>query len=171
MSSQSFQAVRRLQDAGAPLPLVLANPAWQALMDKVDSNICERSSMLQDVLNKVPLAKRPILHVQGDSSDSLSKRARVGGFPNELDARKQALLSKLETIQGVSAGPSDDSYEAYRQQCWIQYYEWMEQQKQGASMGRAPSTIPGAGPPPPPPPEEGPPDEDEEIHNALLGLS
>lgn len=157
MSNQSFQAVRRLQEAGAPLPLVLANPAWQSLMDKVDSNINERSQILQEALSKLSgstSAKRLLEGVD----DSQAKRSRTSAGINELDARKHALLSKIETIQGVAA--PDESYEAYRQQCWVQYYEWVEQQKKG---------VPSAPLPPPPAEEEA--DEDEEIHRALLGLS
>ena len=154
MSSQSFQAVRRLQDAGSSLPLVVKNPAWQALMDKVDCNINERSALLQDILTKLPPGKR-LLGNTTESTDSDSKRQRIAGGVSELDMRKQALLAKIENIH--STAPADDSYEAYRQQCWIQYYEWVEQQKgvQSTVSEPVPSGV----------------DEDEEIHKALLGLS
>jgi hypothetical protein len=155
MSQQSFQAVRRLQEAGAPLPLVIANPAWQALLDKIDSNISERSVQLQDAISKLPVSKRPLVDMESDESFSTNqKRPRIGSSSADLDARKQALLSKLEE----NPNPADpDSYEAYRRQCWEQYYDWVDQQKDGeaASTAQAPPSA----------------DEDEEIHNALLGLS
>ena len=162
MSSKSFQAIRRLQETGAPLPLVLANPAWQMLLDKVDSNIAERSALLQNAISKLPLSKRPISSVN-NAAEFSSKRQRT----DDLAARKEALISTLDHIQ--DGQPSqDESYEQYRRQCWEQYYEWMEQQKNGGNTesGRAPATIPVASSDAP-----SSPDEDEEIHNALLGLS
>ena len=169
MASQSFQAIRRLQDAGAPLPLVLANPAWQALMDKIDANIAERSAVLEHALEKLPLNKRPVSTFVGDEySESTSKRQRMHGAGGDLASRKDALLAKIDNIEGGSAG--QDDYEAYRRQCWLQYYEWMEKQKQGGVADGRTDPVP-----PPPataaPAETSSEDEDEEIHNALLGLS
>ena len=161
MASQSFQAVRRLQDAGAPLPLVIANPVWQSLIDKIDLNIAERASMLDNALNKIPTKKRPsIPGFAEDEQDSAGKRQRFGSSGGDLAARKEALLAKIEGIEGGNESSKDD-YEAYRRQCWIQYYEWMEKQKKtgaGAEVSQMHA-------------ESSSEDEDEEIHNALLGLS
>ena len=172
MATQSFQAVRRLNEAGAPLPLILANPAWQALMDKIDSNIVERQVCLESALGKIPSDRRPstLTSPDEDASESSSKRARLG-VGSDLGDRKQALLAKINKIEGApAAGATEDDYEAYRRQCWLQYYEWMEKQKAGfvGEGGVAPSSKPdeasaGAG--------ASSEDEDEEIHNALLGLS
>lgn len=164
MASQSFQALRRLQDSGASLPLVLSNPAWQALMDRIDANISERSSVLERALEKIPTGKRPAVDFpEEDSTESSKKRQRVG---SDLSSRKEALLAKIDGIEGGS--DKQDDYEAYRRQCWIQYYEWMEKQKQGGvSDGRPQGDVPvqsAAN-------ETSSEDEDEEIHNALLGLS
>jgi hypothetical protein len=165
MATQSFQAVRRLNDAGAPLPLILANPAWQTLMDKIDSNITERQTSLESALSKLPAEKRTFIdtEISGDSSESSLKRVRVDSG-SDLASRKQALLAKISKIEGPQTG-SDDDYEAYRRQCWVQYYEWMEKQKRGAEdSGKSEAGKEGVGAP-----SEA--DEDEEIHNALLGLS
>jgi hypothetical protein len=166
MSAQSFQAVRRLNDAGAPLPLILANPAWQALMDKIDSNISERQANLEAALSKIPDDRRPSpsSSPEEDASESSSKRARFGDG-SDLSQRKQALLAKINKIEGgaPATGAAEDDYEAYRRQCWLQYYEWMEKQKKGATGEPAAEASANAG--------ASSEDEDEEIHNALLGLS
>lgn len=160
MATQSFQAVRRLQDAGAPLPLVLANPAWQALMDKIDANIAERSSSLEDAVGKIPANKRPQMpEIDVDVSESMSKRQRVDPLGTDLASRKQALLAKINNVEGAPA--AEDDYEAYRRQCWIQYYDWMEKQKKGPAPKEESAKAPVSD-------EES---EDDDIHNALLGLS
>ena len=165
MASQSFQAVRRLQDAGAPLPLVIANPVWQALIDKIDGNIAERANMLDQALSKIPASKRPAIPEFDDEQISGdAKRRRVGSDSADLAARKQALLAKIDGIEGGGAAESQDDYEAYRRQCWVQYYEWMEKQKQAGSVVAVPESGTGDK-------ESQSEDEDEEIHNALLGLS
>ena len=163
MATQSFQAIRRLQDAGAPLPLVLANPAWQALMDKIDSNIAERSASLEEALGKIPANKRPQMPaIDSEISESSTKRQRVGSAGADLASRKQALLAKINNVEGEGAQGGEDDYEAYRRQCWIQYYEWMEKQKKGGVATKEESAKPVVSE------EES---EDDEIHNALLGLS
>lgn len=157
MASQSFQAVKRLQEAGAPLPLVLANPAWQALMDRIDSNISQRQANLESALSNLSPPD------SNDVSESSSKRVRIDN--SDLASRKQALLAKINKIEG-DAGPigASDDYESYRRQCWMQYYEWMEKQKKGAetTASEEVQNVAGAG---------SSEDEDDEIHNALLGLS
>ena len=163
MASQSFQAVKRLQDAGAPLPLVVANPAWQALMDKIDSNISERQSHLATALKKVQEGASGDSADLAQTSESSSKRARTEG--SDLAARKQALLVKINKIEGrEGAQGGDEDYEAYRRQCWMQYYEWMEKQKKGGEAAPVETSAAAAG-------GQSSEDEDEEIHNALLGLS
>jgi hypothetical protein len=166
MSTQTFQTVRRLQESGVPLPVLLANPAWQSLLDRIDSNITQRTAVLETSIRTLPLSKRTLSSIQSElGNDSMSsKRART----NDLESRKKALLAGL----GGEDGDATDSYEAYRTQSWMQYYEWMDKQKDGtppAPPARLPSTIPGVSKKPQQ--EETPPDEDEEIHNALLGLS
>ena len=164
MSQQSFQAIRRLQDSGAALPLVVANPAWQALLDKIDSNISERSGLLQDAISKLPLSKRSLIELDVESTDTaVTKRQRVGSSSSDLDARKQALLSSLD---GENPNSSKDSYEAYRRQCWEQYYDWMDNQQSHGDGSSPPSGQ--VAPAKPAPNQE---EEDDEIHNALLGLS
>ena len=163
MATQSFQAVRRLNEAGAPLPLVLANPAWQSLMDRIDSNISERQASLERALGKISKGKRSPAEIVDDSSESSTKRPRLSDG-SELASRKQALLAKINKIEGVPGTGSpgtDEDYEAYRRQCWVQYYEWMEKQKKGAAEQEASAAAGG----------QTSEDEDEEIHNALLGLS
>jgi hypothetical protein len=164
MASQSFQAVKRLQEAGAPLPLVLANPAWQALMDRIDSNISQRQASLESALSNLSSPDNSIRHADSnDVSESSSKRVRIDN--SDLASRKQALLAKINKIEGDTGptGASDD-YESYRRQCWMQYYEWMEKQKKGAETTAREEVqdVAGAG---------SSEDEDDEIHNALLGLS
>ena len=164
MASQSFQAVKRLQETGAPLPLVLANPAWQALMDRIDSNISQRQASLESALGNLPSADRNSVHgpSNGDSESS-TKRMRVDD--SDLVARKQALLAKINKIEGEAVPPgASDDYESYRRQCWMQYYEWMEKQKKGGETAANEDAQNGAG-------AGSSDDEDEEIHNALLGLS
>lgn len=163
MASQSFQAVRRLQDAGAPLPLVIANPVWQTLIDKIDSNITERASMLDQALSKIPGNKRPSIPTfDGEDGTDVAKRQRLGSNGDDLAARKQALLAKIEGIEGsTESAHQQDDYEAYRRQCWIQYYEWMEKQKKAGEVEQVAAAEESSA-------SE---DEDEEIHNALLGLS
>lgn len=171
MATQSFQTIRRLQDSGVPLPVILANPAWQSLLDRIDSNISQRTAVLETSIRTLPISKRTLSSIQQelgrDSADH--KRARVDNESLDLEARKKALLSSL----GGEHGDSHDSYEAYRTQSWMQYYDWMEKQNQShpppPPPERLPTTIPGMGKKPEPVPAA--PDEDEEIHNALLGLS
>ncbi len=182
MATQSFQAIRRLQDSGVPLPVVLANPAWQSLLDRIDSNIAQRTAVLETSIRTLPVSKRTLESIQQELGVDAAghKRARVEPLEStdQLEARKRALLSSL----GGEHGDAHDSYEAYRTQPWMQYYDWMEkEQKQDTSNQpppppeRLPSTIPGMGKKPPAAGETSasppPPDEDEEIHNALLGLS
>ena len=166
MASQTFHTIRSLNAAGQPLPSILANPAWDALMDRIDSNITQRSYVLEQALNKLPVGKRPVVEHFGSEYPQDAKRPRMS---NDLEARKDALLAKIDGIDGVST--SRDDYEAYRRQCWIQYYEWMEKQKRGGiADGRAVTTderVVSKGSRN----EESSADEDEEIHNALLGLS
>jgi hypothetical protein len=167
MATQSFQAVRRLNEAGAPLALILANPAWQSLMDRIDSNISERQASLDTALNKISMDKRAASDIDGEVSESTTKRARLAEGA-DLASRKQALLAKINKIEGAPSGSAggDEEYEAYRRQCWVQYYEWMEKQKRGVDSSAKPGDqeVSAAG-------GQTSEDEDEEIHNALLGLS
>jgi hypothetical protein len=167
MASQTFHATRSINDSGQPLPLILANPAWQSLMDRIDSNISQRSYVLEQALDKLPAGKRPSLDQLESNLDPASKRSRT---QNDLELRKDALLAKIDNIEGVSA--HQDDYEAYRRQCWIQYYEWMDKQKKGGvADGRADVSAEVKVSRPSVQSEESSADEDEEIHNALLGLS
>lgn len=175
MASQSFQTIRRLQDSGVPLPVVLANPAWQCLLDRIDSNIAQRTAVLETSMRTIPISKRTLSSIQQElgSDSSNHKRMRTDAVAGDLEERKRALLSSL----GGENSNVHDSYEAYRTQSWMQYYDWMDKQKgpqwtqpPPPPPERLPSTIPGVARKPEPIPAP-PPDEDEEIHNALLGLS
>jgi hypothetical protein len=155
MSQQAFQTVRKLQESGAPLPLILANPAWQGLLDKIESNLAERSAILNDAMSKLPQARRRALVLADQDYElNMAKRARLG--EDELTTRRQALLSKIETIQSAN----HDSFDAYRQQVWQQY----EAQEQAGGHVAPAAPVATSDEPPSP-------DEDEEIHNALLGLT
>ncbi len=145
MSTETFKSIRRLQESGAPVPLIVSNPAWQALLDRIDSNITERSIILQDAISKLPMTKRALVT---DSLDDL-----------------QSSTMKRQRVDGASE--DEGSYEEYRKQSWMQYYDWLDQQKSGS--GSKPDQAVGA---------DGDrksaksdQDEDDDIHNALLGLS
>jgi hypothetical protein len=147
MSSESFKNIRRLQESGAPLPLIVSNAAWQSLLDKIDSNITERSIVLQEAISKLPMAKRAL------AADS------VEGIETSGNKRQ-----RFDESSGEQRG---DSYEDYRRQCWLQYYDWIDQQKAGGS-GTVHAAASGEGDQKS---EKSDRDEDDDIHNALLGLS
>jgi hypothetical protein len=150
MSGESFKNIRRLQESGAPLPLIVSNVAWQSLLDKIDSNITERSIVLQEAISKLPIAKRAL------ASDSLDGPEGPGNKKQRLD-ESSGDFAKPEGV---------DSYEDYRKQCWLQYYDWLDQQKPGSSGATQVASVDGEKKS-----EQSDRDEDEDIHNALLGLS
>ena len=142
MSNETFQSIRRLQESGAPLPLIVSNPAWQALLDRIDSNITERSIVLQDAISKLPMTKRALVEDSiDDLKSSSNKRQRVDGATEDAEA-----------------------HEEYRKQSWMQYYDWLDQQKTGGSNQVSQAGAEKMG-------DESDRDEDDDIHNALLGLS
>ena len=144
MSNESFQSIRRLQESGAPLPLIVSNPAWQALLDRIDSNITERSIVLQDAISKLPLTKRALV---ADSIEDL-----------------QTSSNKRQRVDGATE--DSESYEEYRKQSWMQYYDWLDQQKAGGAK-----TDQALQPDGDRKSDKSDRDEDDDIHNALLGLS
>jgi|LauGreDrversion4_2_1035121.scaffolds.fasta_scaffold603618_2 hypothetical protein len=151
MSNETFKSIRRLQESGAPLPLIVSNPAWQTLLERIDSNITERSIVLQDAISKLPIVKRALV------TDSL-------GALQSATTKRQRVDDSLVDVAATAHEGDGDSYEAYRKQCWTQYYDWLDQQKSGKHKPDRTGDSDRKS-------EKSDRDEDEDIHNALLGLS
>jgi len=160
-ADEAFENVNSLRESGLSPEAIFTTPAWLKLMSTIDKSIEDRRTTVAAI--KTRFAKRK----RDDSADQAAKRARTETVEDTLKRRKLEALGKATALQAeVGTEGAAESYEAYRKQCWVQYYQWLATQKpadsEEATLG---STTPKM-------PEEDsskPTVADDEIMKQLLG--
>ena len=129
--SQLFLSVRALSSSGLAPTEVFQSSQFKELLSSLDKSVENRSKVVS----------------------ALRKRKREEQEDEtELEMRKRKALKKIDETE---------EYEAYRRQCWVQYYEWAAQQQSSEQQASNVKPLPE---------EPTVPIDDEDIDKLLLGL-
>lgn len=159
-ADDAFEAVKQLRDSGVSPAAIFNTQVWGKLMSAIDKSIEDRKNTVTGIKSRFSKRKR-----DGSGEESAPKRAKTETTEETLSRRKLEALGAATALQAeVGTEGAADSYEAYRKQCWVQYYQWLATQKPADS---AEATIGSATPA-----EDLPLKstiEDDEIAKQLLG--
>ena len=124
-TDDAFDAVKQLRDSGVSPAAIFTAPAWNKLMAAIDKSIEDRKNTVAGVKSRFTKRKR-----DGNSEESAPKRLRAETTEETLQRRKLEALGAATALQAeVGTEGAAESYEAYRRQCWVQYYQWLATQK------------------------------------------
>ena len=121
-SSKAFEAVSNLSKQGVDPATIIASPLWKQLMDRLERSLEERVQTVTGIAERFVTRKRSNSDVTGPRV----KRARTESPEEALARRKKELLKQANSVEVTR---TEEDYEAYRQQSWRQYYEWLASQK------------------------------------------
>lgn len=124
-SGKAFEAVSRLRLQGVDPTTIIKSSAWSTLMQRIDKSIEERSQVVEGLKERF---SRKRSHSETEIRDA--KRARTETVEEQLARRKKEAMNKATALQAeVGTSSTAEEYEAYRRECWRQYYEWLSTQK------------------------------------------
>lgn len=95
--------IKSMLDAGIPLPQVLSNPAWEALIERIDTKLEMRKRILAQVVRNMAKYRQqaglPLgpIYTESMSADDAHRDT------DDLEARRRELLAMVDASTGLSA--------------------------------------------------------------------